>query len=244
VSTSFETLEDAARLLSFGLRPMLRPGRDPDYAELLQRYRSNGTFREHVAVIARGLGLVVLGETELGLVLGAEEGGPFALRLADYRRSGLGVEERMCHGLIQLAVAAWFFPTAQSLEDPDAIAGARLSGRRLAEYLVGICKELEARAEEDPDAGAPELQEAWRAILARAETRSTPDGRRSSSTLAGMIGQALEALERGGLLRKVDDADGGTWQALGAYRLQVRELAAHEAAMLVRQAALVSREVA
>lgn len=237
MSRPLDTAEDAARLVSYGLRPTLRPSKEPDYGELLERYRADGNFREHVHVIARGLGLVVLGETDLGMVLGAEQEGPFAQRLADYRRSRLSVEERMCHGLVQLAVAAWCFPTAESLEDPDAIAGTRVSVQRLVEYLVGICDELKSRADDDdPLAGSPELQEAWRTVLARAETRGRPDGRRSAGTLAGMVAHALQSLEQGGLLRKIDDRQGGTWQALSAYRLQVRELAAHDTARLVREA--------
>ena len=102
-----QLVEDAAQLIAFGLRPRLRPSHAAAYAELLQRYRGESPLREHVALIARGLGLVVLGEVDQGLVLGAEEGGPFAVRLLDYRRSGLSVEERLCHGLIHLAIAAW-----------------------------------------------------------------------------------------------------------------------------------------
>ncbi len=237
MSAPLDLAEDAARLLAFALSPRLRPAREPVYAELLRRYRDESPLREHVTVIARGLGLCVLGATELGLVVGAEQGGPFAITLADYRRQGLTVDERMCHGLIQLAVAAYCFPTARSLEESDSVAGTRVPVGRLVEYLIGICEELEEGADEDPEAGRPELREAWRAVLSRASTRSTADGRRAPGTLAGMVAHALEQLERGGLMRKVDEADGGTWQALAAYRLQVRELAAHEAAILVREAA-------
>jgi len=237
MSEHVDLTEDAARLVSYGLRPTLRPAREPDYAELLGRYRGDGSFRELVVVVARGLGLSVLGETELGLVLGAEETGPFALRLASYRRAGLSVEERMCHGLIQLAIAAWCFPTARSLEEPDSTAGARVTVQGLVEYVVGLCQEFENKAgDDDAVAESPELQEAWRTVLTRAETRTTPDGRRSPGTLAGMIAHALEFLERGGLLRKLGEDGGGTWQALAAYRIQARELAAHELAVRVRAA--------
>lgn len=241
MSHDLQLVEDAARLLAYGLRPGIRPSKEPDYAELLRRYRLESPLRERVIAVASGLGLAVLGETDLGIVLGAEEEGPFALRLNDYRRN-LSVEDRMCHGLVQLAVAAWCFPNARALEDPDSIAGARVSVRRLVEHLVGLCEELKERSAGDPDAGSPELQEAWRTILARAATRATPDGRRAAATLAGMVAHALEFLERGGLMRKIGDADGGTWQALAAYRLQVRELAAHDVAALVRDASAKLRE--
>lgn len=234
--------EDAAALIAFGLQPKLRPGQDPSYAALLGRYRTEQPLRELVAVITRGLRLSVLGETELGLVLGAEEGGPFAITLADYRRSGMTVSERMCHGLVQLAIAAYCFPTADSLDDPDHIAGTKLSVVRVVRYLVDLAKRLEANGSADPDAEADALGEAWRVVLTRAETRATPDGRRTAGTLEGMVAHALEHLERGGLMRKLGDVDGGTWQALGAYRLQIRELAAHDAFLLVREAAAPQRE--
>lgn len=241
MSDELQLAEDAARLLGYGLRPTLRPSKEPDYAQLLRRFRLESPLRERVVAIASGLGLVVLGDTDLGIVLGAQERGPFAMRLSDYRRSNLSVEERMCHGLVQLAIAAWCFPNARALEDPDSIAGTRVSVRRLVEHLVGLCEELKERSGEDPDAGTPELHEAWRTILGRAATRGTPDGRRAAGTLTGMVAHALEFLERGGLMRKIGDADGGTWQALAAYRLQVRELGAHEVAVRVREASACAR---
>lgn len=242
MKTDLALAEDAARLLCFGLRPRLRPAEDPAYAELLRRYRNEGPLREHVAAIARGLGLSVLGETAHGVVLGAEGDGPFALKLTDYRRTSMRVEERMTHGLIQLAVAAWCFPTAESLEDPDSVAGARVTTNKLVEYLVSLCEELEQRSNDDVAAGEEDLAEAWRAVLARAETRGTADGRRASHTLSGMVSHALGFLEQGGLMRKLSDDEGGTWQALGAYRVQVRELAAHDAARMVRAAGAAARE--
>lgn len=244
MSDRLGTVEDAARLVAYGLRPTLRPSKEPDYAELLQRYRAESHLRELVFSIAKGLGLVVLGETDLGIVLGAEDQGPFAFRIDDYRRGRLGVQERMCHGLVQLAIAAWCFPNARALEDPDSITGTRVSVSGLVDHIVGLCEELKEQAQDDPEAGSPELQEAWRTILSRARTRGTPDGRRSASTLAGMIAHALESLERGGLMRKIGDANGGTWQGLAAYRLQVRELAAHEVAVLVRETSSKVREEA
>ena len=240
--TDLDLAEDAAQLISFGLRPKLRAAAEPAYAVLVRRFRSEAALRERVHVISRGLGLAVLGVTDQGIVVGAERDGAFAETLASYRRSGLSVAERLCHGVIQLAIAAWYFPTARALEDPEGVLGARLSTNKLVEYLVGLCNELAARSQTDADAGSPELQEAWRTILSRAETRGTSDGRRTAGTLGGMAAHAFEHLERGGLVRKVEDAQGGVWQALPAYRLHLRELAAHEAFRLVRDAAAAAKE--
>jgi hypothetical protein len=240
-STPLGLVEAAAQLVAFGLTPGLRPARQPDYAALIERYRTDAAMRQHTDAVARGLSLQVLGFTPQGLVLGAGEGGPFAQRLADYKRSQLGVEERMTHGLIHLAIAAWCFPTAHSLAESDDLAGVRFSVSQVVAYLVGLCEELRQRAEHDPELGSPELREAWRTVLQRAEIRATPDARRSASSLHGMFTHALEALDKGGLVRALSEDDGGTWQALAAYRLHVRELAAHDAFVLVREAGAKDR---
>lgn len=238
-----DLIEAAAQLIAFGLTPTLRPAREPGYATLIERYRTDAGLRLCADAVASGLHLRILGFTPLGIVLGADEDGPFAQRLLDYRRSGLSVEERMAHGVIQLAIAAWCFPNAQALAEADDIAGVRFSARAVVEYLVGLCEELRQREALDPEVGAPELREGWRVILQRAETRSTSDGRRAASTLRGMVEHALESLDKGGLLRRISDEDGGTWQALAAYRLHVRELAAHDAFVLIREAGARERPV-
>jgi hypothetical protein len=232
--SELERAEDAGRLIARGLDGKRRPAGDPTYRELLQRFRADSSFRVVVEAAARGLGLLVLGATDHGLSLGAEDDGVFAERLADYRRQ-MTVDERMAHGLIHLAIAAWCFPTAQHLDEAESVVGARMGVGRLVRYLVDLCEELKARGGEDPLDGAPALASAWSAILARAETRTTRDGRRSPGTLGGMVAHALEHLEQGGLVRKVGDEDGGTFQALGSYRLQVREMAAVEAFALIRR---------
>lgn len=238
MSDDLDLTEDAARLISYGLRPRLRPAANPDYGELLRRHRNEGALRTRSEAVARGLGLLILGATDHGLVLGAEDDGPFAMRLADYRRQATTVADRLCHGLIQMAVAAWCFPTAQHLEERDSVVGVRVTVNRMVEYLVELCRELDDQhAGDDPEDGASELVEAWRTILSRAQTRATTDGRRSATTLVGMVAHALDALESGGMLRRVADDDGGTFQALGSYRIQVRELAAHDTFQLVRAVA-------
>ncbi|HEY8378796.1 MAG TPA: hypothetical protein VIK91_20030 [Nannocystis sp.] len=231
-----EAIESAARLVAFGLMPGLRPAREPAYAALIERYRTDSAMRQCTDVVARGLRLAILGITPQGIVLGADEDGPFAHKLSDYRRTSLTVEERMCHGLVQLALAAWCFPTAQELAVSDDCAGSRFSTNRIVTYLIGLCEELQRSSEHDPELGSPELREAWRAILQRPETRATPDGRRASGTLHGMVEYAIEVLEKASLVRRVSDDDGGTWQALAAYRIHVREMAAHHAFNLVRDA--------
>lgn len=217
--------------------------REPAYRELIERYRTDAAMRHCTDTVARGLQLAVLGFTPQGIVLGAGEDGPFAYRLADYRRNALSVEDRMCHDLVQLAIAAWCFPTAQDLVASDDRAGIRFSTNKVVGYLVRLCEELQRRSQHDPELGSPELREAWRAILQRPETRETPDNRKVAGTLHRMVEYTLEVLDRSSLVRRTSDDDGGTWQALAAYRIHVRELAAHDAFTLV-QSARPAREAA
>lgn len=237
-----EAIESAARLVAFGLTQGLKPAREPAYAQLIERYRTDAAMRQCTDTVARGLHLAVLGFTPQGIVLGADEDGPFVHRLSDYRRGGLSVEDRMCHGLVQLAIAAWCFPTAQDLAVSDDSAGMRFSTNKVVGYITSRCEELQRRSHHDPELGSPELREAWRAILQRPETRATPDGRRSANTLFGMVDYALDVLEKGGLVRRLSDDDGGTWQALAAYRIHVRELAAHDAFNLIQSACPGARD--
>lgn len=221
---------DAGRLLAFALTPRARPANTPEYDDLLKRLRQDAELRALTEAVAEGLGLMVLGVGPTGLALGCRDDSPFAMRLPDYR-AARSIEERVLHGLIQLAIAAWCFPNAEDLEDDDAVR--RVHSRDLVEHLARACRDLEAKASVDPDLGTPELQEAWRAVLARPETKETPDERRTASSLIGMCEYALERLGAGGLMQKEED---GSWRTTQAYRLQVRELAAHEAYRLVREA--------
>src|SRR5690349_3070348 len=94
--------EDAGRLIALALSPS-RP-MTPAHRDLLRRYRSDGLFRGQVEAFAHGLGLRVLDVLESGLVLAADADSPFAFKLSDYRQN-LTVDDRLCHGLIHVAVA-------------------------------------------------------------------------------------------------------------------------------------------
>jgi hypothetical protein len=178
--------EDAGRLVAVALtrtRPM-----DPAHRELLRRYRTDGTFRGIVDAFASGLGLRVLDALDTGLVLAADADSPFAFRLNDFRQN-LSAEDRLCHGMVQIGIAAWCFPTAASLEDDDR-GLVSITVTDVVEHLRMACTELQRRATIDPDLARPELQEAWRIVLSRPETRDTPDGRRAAMPLSGMVGDS------------------------------------------------------
>ncbi len=228
--------EDAGRLIRFGLSARLRPSTDPIYQELLRRFRSEGELREKTEAVARGLGILILGATDHGLAIAAEDDSPFAQRLSDYHGSqSRTVSDRMCQGILQLAIASWCFPRASDLLDGDTVVTARISVEGLVKYLTQLCESIRKQDEQhDALHNQPALQEAYNAILNRAETKVAKDGRRSASSLSGMAAFALKSLESAGLMRKVGDTKAEEYQALGAYRLQVKELAAHESFLLLR----------
>jgi hypothetical protein len=221
-------IEQAAvgRLLAFGLQPRLRAAREPEYGELLRRYRDELEFRQAVSETAEGQGLVVLGANEQALTLAARDGSPYSLRLEDYTAARGGSEERLLHGLIQLALAAYVFPSAQALEDSEQVV--RVSARRLDRYLRELCELIaQTQREEDPRAEFPELEQAYRVYLRRQAVRETPDGRGHMSATIQMTRRALDWLEGQGLVRRDSEEEGGTYQVLGRYRTLVRELAGH-----------------
>jgi hypothetical protein len=222
---------DAGRLLAKALQARLRPARDPEYQALVERFRTDADLRQLTVAVAEGLGLRILDVGPTGLVLGCTTESPFALRVADYR-ANLTVDQRVAHGLLLLALAAYWFPSAEALLDDDDVVQS-LDTPAFVGWLVELCTTLQAAEAQDPALGSPELRAAYRTVLERAETRKTTDGRRTPSTLSGMVESALEQLEKGGLVRRTGDR----WTSTRAYRVQVRELAGHVAFEAVRAAA-------
>ena len=229
-----QSAERAARLLAYGLQARLRPGGEPEYAELIQRYESDGDFRTLVAAVAAGLGLEVLEVGEFGLALGAESGSLFAYRLRDYRATP-SVEDRLLHGLVHLGAAAYCYPSARDLDERASVK--RISVGALELYLREVCERLaEQQGESDPREDQPETEQAWRIYHRRNATRESTAGRTHYKSTQGIVRHALEFLAEQGFLRKSSDDEGGTFQVLARYRVQVRELAAHEGYRMLCQA--------
>ena len=234
---TLEQVTEAARMISFGLRPKLIPSRDLSYAELVKRFCEDAAFRELVEAVAEGLGMTVLGVSpRTGIVLGPVADSVFEQKFDDYaRRAILGdrrEQERVLHGLVHIAIAALAFPR------PDDLAADTYIGRVSASQVDGVVREagkmLSAKAAAAEEAGdpleeAPELERVWRVYLRRPETALTKDGRVSPATTQGIIAKALRFLLDQGFLAKVNDDDGGTYRTTPRYQVQVRELAAEQA---------------
>jgi hypothetical protein len=228
-----EALRDAGRLIALGLLPRRRPSNDEEYARLVRRFLDEPPFEGAVRDIAAGLGLVVLDASEYGVVLGAGEDSPFGLTVSDYR-AGLSMEERLLHGLVQVALAAYLYPRPEDLETDAEVR--QVSVNDLDDYVRDQCEALRERVDRGPDAPAdrPDLERAAAVYLRWPAAKQTADGRRAAKSTLGIVAAVLARLEEHGLLRRVGDQRGGTYQSLRRYRVQVRELAAHAALRALR----------
>ncbi|PXY19156.1 hypothetical protein [Prauserella muralis] len=229
--------EAAARLISFGMRPKLLPGRDVVYGELVRRYAEDSAFKKLTNAVAAGLGLMVLEvSAQAGAVLAATDESIFEIKMDSYARQSKIRErrdtEKVLHGLIHLATAALGYPR------PDDLANDTYIGRVSVEQVDGVvreaCRILDERAasaehNSDPLADAPELEQAWRAYARRPAAAATKDGRLASDTTRGMVARALRFLAEQGFLVPVSAEQGGTYRTTPRYQVQVRELAADAA---------------
>ena len=224
---------DAARLVGFALKPKVAQGSDPDYAALCGLYRTDDGFREVVERVADGLGLVVLDHTEQGLIVApADAASPFAFRLSDYAR-GLDLRRRVLVGLVHLGVAAVCYPREADLE-VDLVV--RRSVAQVEALLRQACDAFADAAADDPAVGEDgDVALAWREYRATPSSRLRRDGGLTADCTLGVITNAFEWLVAQGFARTT--ATAGTYQVLDRYRVQVRELAGHEA--LERLRALV-----
>ena len=231
-----EAARDAARLLSFGLRPRLVPARDVDYRDLVRRYLRDNGFAALTQAVAAGLGLVVLDVSErAGIVPVGAEDSAFAMRVGDYARRAGGehrAADRLLHALAQLAVAALAYPRPADLADASYVG--RVSVHGVDAFVREACRVLEERAAEedhavDPPLDAPRLEAAWRLYARRASTGTTRDARRLAGSTTGIVARAMNVLVESGCLVPVGEEAGGTFRTTPRYQVQVRELAADAA---------------
>lgn len=229
-SSSATAVADAARLIGLSLRPKLLPARDDTYRVLVHRFRDDDAFAEIVRAIAVGLDLVILdADVRHGLVVASTDESVFAIKMTDYakRTGGEGkAAERVIHALAHLGAAALAYPRPADLSNPAYVgritvhgvdAFVREAGRRLAESVA------EQGERQDPDAGTPDLEAAWRVYMRRASTPGSGDGRRVASSTVGIVGKALGFLADQGMLSRRSSDDGGTYVTTSRYRIQVRE---------------------
>jgi len=215
---------DAGRLISFGLRPRLRPSRDSEYQKLVLQFHADPEFEALVREVATGQGLSVLSVDRLeGIVLVAvDEDSPYRMRLTDYVNVS-GSEMRLLHGLVQIAIAATAYPTAAALEDDQRLAS--VSAGQVFERIRRIVEEEGKNPRTDPPEDMPELEPVWRLVGRLRAADTTADGRETAYNVMGAIRKALRWLGEHGLADEVE-GEKDTWRLRERYRLQVLGAAA------------------
>jgi hypothetical protein len=221
-------VSDASRLVSYALRPKVRPARDEVYAQLVRRFRQDDDFAHLVRAVTRGLDLVILDCDERhGLVAGSTDDSVFAVRMTEYARRTGGegkASERVLHALVHLGAATLAYPRPADLANPAYVgrftvngveAFVREASRRLHDAAA------EAGDDVDPPTDSPNLELAWRVYSRRASAPGSGDGRRVSSSTLGMAAKALTFLTDHGLLTKSSNDNGGTYTTTSRYRIHV-----------------------
>lgn len=223
---------DAGKLIAFALRPRQTPWTSTEYAELLRRYEEDPQFRSIVDGVTEGLGMRIVDATRNGFFLTATEGSPFRLAADDYKQN-MSAQERVLHGVIQVAIAAFSFPKADVLDQDDTVAPAHITPTKLAEYIRKFAEANAASSPDEVNADDSAERRAWREALARALTMETSGGKESARSLTGMCRHALDFLEIQGLMRKLDE-ENAVYQGTTAYRIRLKYHAAHELLTLMR----------
>ena len=232
MAVSLDDLRDVGILISCALQPRLRPAVHPIYRGLLGRYRTEPGFRDATRSILDGMDLLVLSDAaELGLVLGPRRESLFAARLADVPNV-TSVEHRLLVGLITAGIAAYAYPAPESFDD-DRVRYVAVGD--LERFLRQTCVHLQrGTAAPVDDEG---LEEAWRTYermpaVHRAE-RGRTTGRLSPACTTFWITVVLDWLTGQGMARMAERHGPAAYQLLERFRVQVGELAGHEAYRLL-----------
>lgn len=207
----------AARLIYKGLQPRSYAEKDKEYGELLRLCLSSFEFTDHVKAIAEGMSLVVVDISDKGIILApASTDSRFAMGLSDYRKELEGevdpenIEAQAKRGiiaLIQVAIAATFFPTAEILDDDDYEAlGKSATIEDFNAVLLRMCENV-VKAD-DQELIAPSLQKGARWVQTLPD--ALPKGKTATfRSKIGAITIIVNQLDRSGLIKyhKTSDAE-------------------------------------
>ena len=219
----------AGRLIQWGLRPEARPLNELEYQELLTKYQREDSFRALVKAIADGLGLLILDDSDHGLVLAPQDESVFAFRPSEFRNTS-SADDRLLDGLVQVAVATTVFPRARDLEEDPDLARPAVTIEEVDEQLRHLAEQLEKGTVGEPDPLAGDenkgLIEAWRVFKARLEVMETKSGRKAMRATRRIIERGLERLEELNCFVRRGPESAPRWQPTRRYQVLVQELAA------------------
>jgi hypothetical protein len=225
---SATTTKDVTALLRGALDASVTPAKDPWYGELVAEYLARPTFMAEVVEAASGFGLTVLHcDQTSGLMVAAQPGTPYAPTwgwLREKLKAQPTADNRLIFGVLLAAVAAFAFPTRESMHDR---ALKRLTARdvdALVRRHITLLEADEAVLEDD-------LVPAWKAYAARKSVALTQTGRLRSECTVKMAEQLLDLLADQRLLLRTEEDDTVVYRTTDRFREHV---ARHGAALAYR----------
>jgi hypothetical protein len=223
----------AGRLFHYAFNIRERPGvQNQEYSQLIEAYVNQPEVRVIFDSFADACFLDVLEVSVAGVFLAPKLGGrrqssAFCFRLADYKTFD-GPQDRVLHGIIQLAIASFVFPSSERLEDPIDSLGAPVRVAQLVEHIDRLLEQFKQAstrlASENPDEDP-----VWQQLRMLVKEMPTETGRQARHTLTRHVQTACNVLEREGFFRKQEARPGDPekYIPLPQYRVHVRHLADH-----------------
>lgn len=219
-------IELAGRLVQYALRGD-RPRVDSEYRRSLDRYRADQAFSDLVDTIATSLGLYVLGATAAGLVLSGDQDGPFRVTVDN---SGLPIRDahrlvdRLCFGLVVVAVAAYGYPDGQALTETTS---PTVRHQDLERFIDGHATQIASTERDDSDDVDRSTADAAARWLELPEIDETERGQLRKGCRRWYVDETLKWLAAQGRARRepaLSDARGDVYQLTDRFRLGVSEV--------------------
>jgi hypothetical protein len=223
---------DAGQLIRLALDPRMTAAQDTEYAQLIGNYLSDLDFRAEVDAFASGEGLVVMDASPTQLVLSVSDpDSPFAFRRQPGRPGTYDYDDRVCAGLIQMAIVCLAYPTARDLASDRT---PRLSVLQVDRRLRAAASAHEVGQSADRPAESPELERAWALYARQPQTHDTSDNRAYRRGSLRRVAREFEWLQEHGLARHEADEEGGTYRLTRRHRILASQVAVPAATRVLR----------
>jgi len=202
----------AGRLFHYACNIRERPGvQNQEYAQLVQDYHNYPEMQRIFDAFADACLLEVLEVSPAGAFLapksgGRRQGSAFSYRLTDYKTFE-DPRERVLHGVIQLVIASYVFPSAERLEDPIDSLGSPVRVAQLVEHLDRLLEQFKQASQRMPSEN-PDEDPVWQQLRMLVREMPTETGRQARHTLARHVQIACAVLEREGFFRKQEARPG------------------------------------
>lgn len=214
---------DAGRLVRFALDARVTAAKDAEYAQLLGTYLADLEFRAEVDAFASGQGLSVVDASPMQLVLSVTDpDSPFSFRRQAGRPGSYSYDERVCAGLIHLAIVCLAYPTARDLVSDRT---PRLSVLQVDRRLRAAASARKDGQNADRPSEQPELERAWALYARQPQTHDISDKRAYMRGSLRWVGREFEWLEGHALARRETDDDGGRYRLTRRHRVLANQLA-------------------